>query len=93
MRDDVAPDYHDARQARFRQSLAPVTLTHGGPADQAALVAAWSTADDDDHYHRSQAQCPRPAAAVRLTVDRVRQQQDGRLIVPGGWPRRGRWDT
>lgn len=48
MRDAVAPDYRQARQARFRRSLEPVRLTHGGPADQAALVAAWGTADDDD---------------------------------------------
>ena len=47
-RDAVAPEYREARQAHFRRSLAPVTLKHSGPADQAALVAAWATADDDD---------------------------------------------
>ncbi|HEX6218782.1 MAG TPA: insulinase family protein [Sphingomicrobium sp.] len=47
-RDAVAPDYRQARQAQFRRSLEPIRLTHGGPADQAALVAAWGTADDDD---------------------------------------------
>ncbi|HET7709148.1 MAG TPA: insulinase family protein [Sphingomicrobium sp.] len=48
MRDPAAPDYRQERQAGFRQSLAPVRLTHGGPADQAVLVAAWGTTDDDD---------------------------------------------
>ena len=47
-RDAFAPEYKEARQAHFRQSLAPVRLTHGGPANQAVLVAAWATTDDDD---------------------------------------------
>jgi zinc protease len=47
-RDSSPPDYREARKAEFRRSLAPVRLTHGGPADQAVLVAAWGTADDDD---------------------------------------------
>ena len=47
-RDAVAPDYKEQRQASFRRSLAPVRLTHGGPVDQAVLVAAWGTTDDDD---------------------------------------------
>jgi zinc protease len=47
-REAVTPDYKEARQAHFRQSLAPVRLTHSGPADQAVLVAAWATNDDDD---------------------------------------------
>ena len=48
VRDAVAPDYKEARHAQFRQSLAPVKLTHHGPPDQAVLVAAWGTTDDDD---------------------------------------------
>jgi zinc protease len=47
-RDASAPDYREARKAEFRRSLAPIKLTHGGPADQAVLVAAWGTTDDDD---------------------------------------------
>lgn len=48
MRAAAAPDYKDQRQAQFRRSLKPVRLTHHGPADQAVLVAAWETTDDDD---------------------------------------------
>ena len=48
MRDAAPPDYKEARKAEFRRSLSPITLKHGGPADQAMLVAAWGTTDDDD---------------------------------------------
>ena len=44
----ASPDYTDQRQAQFRRSLKPVRLTHHGPADQAVLVAAWGTTDDDN---------------------------------------------
>ena len=47
-RDATAPDYREARKAEFRRSLAPIKLTHSGPADQAVLVEAWGTTDDDD---------------------------------------------
>jgi zinc protease len=69
-RDAVAPDYKTARHAEFRKSLAPVTLKHSGPADQAALVAAWATADDDDQ---------RRTVGLILLADILRLQLTDRL--------------
>lgn len=45
------PDYDEQRRANFRSDLAPVTLTHTGAADQAVVMSAWAT-DDDDDYER-----------------------------------------
>lgn len=41
-------DFTAARQVRFAQSTAPVTLTHGGAADQALVQVFWPARDDSE---------------------------------------------
>lgn len=41
-------DFTAARQVRFAANTAPVTLTHGGAADQALVQVYWPTRDDSD---------------------------------------------
>ena len=46
-------DFTAARQVRFAQDTAPVTLTHGGAADQALVQVFWPARDDSDPQETS----------------------------------------
>jgi zinc protease len=70
-----APAYEEARKASFRKDLAPVTLTHSGPADQALLTISWPTDDDDDL--REVAGLNLLASVVRLELTEALREQLG----------------
>ncbi|MBX9899079.1 MAG: insulinase family protein [Qipengyuania sp.] len=46
-------DFTAARQVRFARDTAPVTLTHGGAADQALVQVFWPARDDSDAQEAS----------------------------------------
>lgn len=46
-------DFTAARQVRFATNTAPVTLTHGGAADQALVQVYWPARDDSDAQETS----------------------------------------
>jgi zinc protease len=46
-------DFAAARQASFAKNSAPVTLTHGGAADQALVQVYWPARDDSDPQEAS----------------------------------------
>lgn len=46
-------DFTAARQVRFAANTAPVTLTHGGAADQALVQVYWPARDDSDAQETS----------------------------------------
>ena len=46
-------DFTDARQVSFAKDTAPVTLTHGGAADQALVQVFWPARDDSDPQETS----------------------------------------
>lgn len=47
-RQEKLGDFTAARRASFAANTAPVTLTHGGAADQALVQVFWPTRDDSD---------------------------------------------
>ncbi|QNN65560.1 insulinase family protein [Sphingomonas rhizophila] len=67
------PAYAQARTARFRSSLAPITLTHTGGADQAMVVEAWPAFDDSD-VQRVTTLALLTTVFQNMLVDEIREQ-------------------
>lgn len=62
-------DFAAARQVSFARDLAPVTLTHGGAADQALVQVYWPARDDSDPQEASTLALLAEIVGLKLTEE------------------------